>query len=180
MYCTILLLVILASIPFILSSYKIKEYLFLKKLGWKYHSSFRSTSGKAQLPVVKVLIGDNPYYLVIDSGATSNILDEKFYNSVLNADFMKVSTIKHRIAGINNNKDTALTAHKKVELTFKFTNGNKASNQLDCIVADLRSPFSVLEPGLEFPVAGLVGVEFLKQYGWILDFEKQVIWQKVK
>ena len=172
-----ILLIIVASVSFLLASYRLNAYLKLTKLGLICHSSFRAVLNKSSLPLVEFTIGSASYYFVVDTGATTNLLDDRFHSLLSRDNIVSTETIKHRVVGLGHTGDEQSKDSTKVTLSLK-DKGIKYGD-VSFMVADLFAPFEVLNASVDKPVIGILGAGFLKQYGWIIDFKNLIIWKNL-
>lgn len=176
MTISFLLLILLVSATFLLSSYSVYCTFNQRKREWIYNTSFREEMKQSRLPLVKFTIAGKPCYFVIDSGSTNNVLNKEYFDSVPLDAYHYVSKSDHSVIGLGS-KDSKAEETIKVGLSLSDKSGKYDITEF--IVADINAPISSIAKTVTFDVAGILGVSFLKRYGWVLDFNNQIIWHNL-
>ena len=131
--------------------------------------SIKDNLQKARLPLVIIRMLDNDLCLMIDTGASQNLIDESVY------DFFKewlpdLSEECYRVATFYGESEGKI-------INIPFTFENQEYNEPFEISGDLIPLMAEKvheKSGIE--VHGILGNNFLQDHGWIIDFKKQEIY----
>ena len=167
-------LLILLIIIGLLSNFMIKDLKnkYIKK--YQYDSEFEKIGKlgehfkKTKIPTIKLTINNKRYTFILDSGASTNILDKSF------AEELKLYTTQNNIevlgtGGVENSS-------KETNLEFLYNNQK------------FKEPFTIVNLGtpreyllnIGIDVKGLLSADFFEKYKWMLDFNNIVIWKSLK
>lgn len=120
-------------------------------------------------PVVRGNINGHEVFLLIDTGSSRNILDEryahKFHFRVIDLPIPKRGVV----IGVTGNRMQARRAYK-----LKCFVG-KQEIKSEFLTLDLSNVLSSLGMIKGKPIIGMIGTEVLKKYGLILDFSQACI-----
>lgn len=139
---------------------------------YKYAISFKKNY-KGKVPLVKVKLGKNYYYLVVDSGASINMLDGKIVESMEKEIFIPtdnqkvIETASQAFTGKTVIASPAIGRHKFTDTEFVVS--TELYKALETIQEKIDS---------KIPIIGLIGSGFLEKYAWSIDFDEMVIWIK--
>lgn len=166
-----LLIYTLLGLGFLIYRYKKTLY------NTHYLQSFKKNYRATRVPLIKLQIGDHFYYFLLDTGATSNILNLDAFERLPMHLKNNVFTSNNSVLGLGDNTKAK---NQKLGLTLDLEhNGYKFSDTL-FIIMDLSAPFSVIQSDLDGPILGLLGTQFLEKYKWIINFNDLTIWLKRK
>ena len=120
---------------------------------------------KVGLPLIIVQVADNHLCLLLDTGATNNLIDLRVYE-YLKGHFEDLK--EGAMIGI----DGAKKSTPKIKLSFTFE-GQDYSPIFH--VFDSSKAFDVIEKESGIQIHGILGSMFFLEHGWIIDFEKKVV-----
>lgn len=144
----------------------------IKKLWNKLFSkreimSFRQSYELTDLPLLTFYQGANKLNFLLDTGSNSCIID----SNVLDKLEYKDTGNKSTLYGLEGNK--ALHSMCSINLTYKST-----SYECDCIVNDMKEPFSNFKEECGVTLHGILGSNFFNKYKYVLDFAELIAYSK--
>lgn len=128
-------------------------------------SSISVSLQKSKLPLILVLVADNNLCLLLDTGATNNIIDQRVYE-YFKGHFEELN--EGSMIGIDGTKKPT----PKIILHFTFE-GQEYSPIFH--VFDSSKAFGVIEKESGIQIHGILGSMFFLEHGWIIDFENKVV-----
>lgn len=160
-FCIIIflnLIVLTLLINLIYSSIKTKN-------AKKYAMSFQTSIDLANLPIVTFYQGNKKYNFLLDTGTMGNIIDS-------NCDIIKTPIEGNStITGTTGEKIFATFA--KIKLYYKELVFNTETQ-----VTDMSKPFQILKQDTGVTIHGLLGTDFFKDYGYVLDYYDMIAYPK--
>lgn len=120
---------------------------------------------KTKLPIIPVEMDGKNLCFIIDTGSTCSLID----NNVVEY-FKDIATPvgDYNISGIDGTK------HKVDVVTLPFSFEGQSYSQKFC-VKSLLEAFKDIETESGIQVHGLLGIDFLMENKWIIDFDKLVV-----
>lgn len=139
-------------------------YLGIKRLG-KMDKHFKCS----KLPTIKITINGTRYPFILDSGANTNVVDK----SIVEALGLDKEAVKYNLEGTSG---TVQGTQYKTSMEFSYNNQvfQEEFNTLD--MKNIRDQLSSI--GIE--AYGMLGAAFFEKHRWSLDFNKMVVWQRIK
>lgn len=116
------------------------------------------------IPIISVIIGKNQYDFGVDSGAETNLIDEKYYKKV-----------KKHLS--NESSDSLIGAENKekivktASLTELVIGGSISFNNTNTVFSDI----SHLNQAYQLSIAGILGYEILSKYPTLLSYSRKEI-----
>ena len=128
---------------------------------------FLADATKVGMPFIRIEEGDfEGIVMLIDTGSNDNLIFGYAYHQL--EDLMKPVDGQRKSYGIDGNIITANLVSgiipfcsKRYEMNFLVREDNEAA--------------MLLSKDMGFPVAGIIGTNFLAEHGWVIDFGKQEI-----
>lgn len=165
--CIVGVLVIIASFTILYRIVKsIKTQVDFKN---KYKSSFTKYFHKLKVPIIKLKIGGDLRYFLIDSGAESNVLDKAIFEKLPKNSFTKLSEAS----------DITSIAGNAVE-TFKISTNlsykKEVYDNVEFNIVDLANVIEVVKSKSNINIVGILGSSFFSTYKWLIDFDERCIW----
>lgn len=127
---------------------------------------------KTGLPLIAVEMEGNNLCLLVDTGATLNLLDKRVYDH-FNKDQLNESITDNTIS--NFGIDGVETKAHRVEQNFQFEN---CLFKTSFTIFDTSIAFDKVEQESGIQIHGILGNEFLLENKWILDFQKLAIYNQ--
>lgn len=128
---------------------------------------FFAEVAKTGMPLVRITEGKlKGAIMIIDTGATSNVLFGKAYNELRNFFHPIEGTIT--IFGIEGKMVDAKLVEGDVEIGGKM-------HPMVFSINDSGNAFEKLYEDFGFPVSGIIGSQFMVEHNWMIDFGKQEI-----
>ncbi len=129
---------------------------------------------KTGLTLIAVEMEGEILCLLVDTGATLNLLDKRVYehfNKCNSHESIHTNTIS------NFGIDGVEKAAKRAELNFSFED-NLFTTKFT--IFDASTAFDKVEEESGIQIHGILGNEFLLENEWIIDFEKQAVIFEIK
>ena len=128
---------------------------------------FFADATKVGMPFIRIEEGDfEGIVMLIDTGSNDNLIFGYAYHQL--EDLMKPVDGQRKSYGIDGNIITANLVSgiipfcsKRYEMNFLVREDNEAA--------------MLLSKDMGFPVAGIIGTNFLAEHGWMIDFGKQEV-----
>ena len=117
------------------------------------------------LPIIKVKIGKKTVYLGLDSGAETNILDEKFFKRIDKS--LIISSKKEKVIGLDKNEKDA-----DVAWISKTLIKGDAYSDMKYLFTDL----SAINDTDGIRIDGLLGAPFFQSAVFSINYEKQKLY----
>jgi len=127
---------------------------------------FGESLSKTGHPLIRLYHNGKPYLLLIDTGATHNVIDSRVIGE-FNKKFMRKDSIL--VSGINSNNSGAFETYR-----IRFDDKNNSFTD-DFLAMDLSDTFSDAESEMNESVVGILGVGFLSKYALTLDFKQNTV-----
>lgn len=135
----------------------------------KYKVSFKKHFKKVKVPLIKMKIAGELRYFLVDSGATNNVIEKNFYNSV---DPKYFNDLKFSDQIISTNGVTEKRPIVGANLSFK----KDVFEDVTFIVADIAPAVEFIKNASNIVIAGILGSTFFEKYRWAVDFDERCIW----
>lgn len=135
----------------------------------RYKVSFDKHFKKVKVPLIKMKIGGNLKYFIVDSGAEANILATDFFES-LDPKYITQSDIEAQLISAEGSSTKALVVH--IDLSFK----KEKYPSIPFLVTKLVDATEWIQESTKICIAGILGSEFFAQYKWLIDFDERCIW----
>lgn len=123
---------------------------------------------KTGLPLIAVEINQQNLCFLLDTGSNKNLIDQRVY------EFFKeqVETVgSSSIFGLDGNKiETPI-----IKLSFNFENSSYSTK---FSVFELEKSFEAIEKESDIQIHGILGNEFFIENGWVIDFEKLIVYSE--
>lgn len=158
-YICVFVLIVIATI-YIYSFYKGEKTN-------KYSMSFQTSIDLANLPIVTFYQGNKKYNFLLDTGTMGNIIDSNC--SIIHTPTEGGSIITGA-AG-----DTIQATYSHLTLYYK-----DLKFETETQVTDMSKPFQALKKDTGVTLHGLLGTNFFKDYGYILDYYNMIAYPKKK
>lgn len=129
-------------------------------------SSINVSLQKAKLPLIISVVANNHLCFLLDTGATNNLIDQRVYD-YLKGHFEELN--EGAMIGIDGTKKST----PKIKLSFTFE-GQSYSPIFH--VFNSAKAFDVIEKESGIQIHGILGSAFFLEHGWIIDFEKKVVY----
>ena len=131
----------------------------------KYSMSFQASIDLANLPIVTFYQGNKKYNFLLDTGTMGNIIDS-------NCNIIHTPTEGGSIitgaAG-----DTIQATYSHLVLYYK-----DLKFETETQVTDMSKPFKTLKENTGVTLHGLLGTDFFRDYGYILDYYNMIAYPK--
>ena len=137
-----------------------------KKKREKTKNYFGDTLKRTGHPLIRLYHNKKPYLLLLDTGATHNVIDKNIIKE-LDKKFVRKDSIA--LQGINSNDTEMMETYR-----IRFDDKNNSFTD-DFIAMDLCDVFSDTENEIGEPVIGILGVGFLSKYALTLDFKQNTV-----
>lgn len=131
----------------------------------KYAMSFQTSIDLANLPIVTFYQGIKKYNFLLDTGTMGNIIDS-------NCDIIK-TPIEGNSTITGATGDKVIATFAKVKLYYKELVFNTETQ-----ITDMSKPFAILKNETGVTIHGLLGTDFFKDYGYILDYYEMIAYPK--
>lgn len=134
----------------------------------KYSRSFSISYGlkKVNLPLIIVLVADNNLCFLLDTGATNNLIDQRAYDY-----------LKGQVEELNEGAMIGIDGTKKFTPKIKLSFAIEGQAYTSIFhVFDLAKAFDVIEKESGLQIHGIFGSVFFLEHGWIIDFEKKMVY----
>lgn len=131
--------------------------------------SIRESMDLCNLPIITFINNGNKFNFVLDSGATESHISESARDKMI----AESSGSNLDVQGFNGKEE--MNKGIIVDLSYKdrvFSTELFISPGLDISFADVKKNFGV-------QLHGIIGNDFLKEYGYVLDFYDLVAYSKV-
>lgn len=128
--------------------------------------SFVDSLTKTGLPIIPVKSGNTQLYMLVDSGSDWSHIDKKVINGV-KAKQLEGGNQISTLGGVVS------APFYQVELDVK---GEKM--QETCLALDFGEAFKSTEEEYGHEIHGILGMSFLEQHNYVLDFDKFIAYQK--
>ena len=149
---------------------RILEYMNLKIKMTKFSHPIGFGLKMAGLPLIPVMVGEFCLCFIIDSGATTSLIDSSVAERL--GELAGISDESSYILSINGNyrevKQSAILSFRIEEIQFTHT----------FLCESLHDALIKIEIENDIPVHGILGNDFLLKNRWIIDYEKLEIKQK--
>ena len=142
---------------------KLLNKLFKKREIMSFRQSFELTD----LPLLTFYQGENKLNFLLDTGSNSCIID----SNVLSKLNYKTSENQSTLYGLEGKKDVHPMCN--IVLTYK-----KKSYQCECIINDMKEPFTQFKQECGVTLHGILGSTFFNKYKYVLDFEELIAYSK--
>ena len=132
-----------------------------------YYYSIKSSFHQTGLIFFNVLINEKTYTFLIDSGANVNLLDTCLYNELKKANKV-IDTNNQTQVGFHENPTEIAN---NVELNFKLIDilyTNVSFLVTSCSAFNIKETYNM-------DLHGILGGAFLKEQGWIINYEKLIV-----
>lgn len=116
------------------------------------------------IPIISVIIGKNQYDFGVDSGAETNLIDEKYYKKVKK--YLSNESSDSLIGAENKEKIV-----KTASLTELVIGGSISFNNTNTVFSDI----SHLNQAYQLSIAGILGYEILSKYPTLLSYSRKEI-----
>lgn len=130
---------------------------------------------KTGLTLIAVEMEGEKLCLLVDTGATLNLLDKRVYEHFYKNKLVESSDHTYTIS--NFGIDGVEKAAKRAELNFSFED-NLFTTKFT--IFDASTAFDKVEEESGIQIHGILGNEFLLENEWIIDFEKQAVIFEIK
>ena len=122
---------------------------------------------KTGLPLIVAKIFDNDVCLMLDTGSNRNIIDSRIYD--LFKDKLIPSETSSEVITLNG-AATGTT----IEVPFNFE--NQDYNE-PFICTEIVDAFDKIHEESGIQIHGILGNNFFLKHGWVLDFEKIIVYK---
>lgn len=129
--------------------------------------SFRETMDLCELPIVTFLIGHRKVNFLLDTGASSSIINKSTLRELSYEDSSKVD----ELYGMEGNK--IKVSYVNMSLTYKDRNYDEEFQ-----VVDMSAPFGNLKSDFGVNVHGILSSSFFRKYQYVLDFSELIAYSK--
>ena len=129
--------------------------------------SFRETMDLCELPIVTFLIGYRKVNFLLDTGASSSIINKSTLRELSYEDSSKVD----ELYGMEGNK--IKVSYVNMSLTYKDRNYDEEFQ-----VVDMSAPFGNLKSDFGVNVHGILSSSFFRKYQYVLDFSELIAYSK--
>lgn len=136
----------------------------------KYKSSFSKYFHNLKVPVIKLKIGGELRYFLVDSGAETNILDKNILEKLPKKCYTKLADTSDITSVIPI--DPVETSKISAELTYK----NEVYSDVEFDIVDLTNVINLVKSKSKIQVVGILGSEFFSKYKWLIDFNNRCLW----
>ena len=153
--------ILISLIGLLLTGYTNETYEYVKVINWRYK------------PIIKTNLNGKVAYFLVDTGSDITVLHSKEAGRY---DFQPMTASSQRLqaVGFTGSQHTIYKA-KDVELVIGTT-PIKALYK----AYDLTGVVQSLHNRVNVKVAGIIGSDVMKRYGFIIDYQKQTIAIKTK
>ena len=151
-----LLTILLSLIGFVLSGFTNETYEYVKVINWQYK------------PIIKTSLNGKTAYFLADTGSDITVLHSK---DASRYEFLPLTASNQSLeaVGFTGSRHTVYKA-KDVQLVIGST-PIKALYK----TYDLTGVVQSLNNRVNIKVAGIIGSDVMKRYGFIIDYQKQTI-----
>lgn len=130
--------------------------------------SFKKGFISPNIPIVTLYQGDKEFNFIIDTGSDENIINQ---SSLKDMAFTPLDDT-HSLSGLGGSQTIS-----SCQITMTFQNREFTSKYL---MANLEPQFQALKESHGIPVHGMIGSKHLHKYGFVLDFEQLIAYNKKK
>lgn len=145
---------------------------FIRKIFHSPHKvSFEENYNKTNLPIVTFMQGKKKINFILDTGASSSILNKK-----------ALQKIKHKLIEDNSGVVTGIDgstsfAADQYEIPISYNNEDFFVNVL---AIDIDGTCSLIEKETGVKIHGLLGCNFFEENKYIIDFQKKIAYRNDK
>lgn len=132
----------------------------------KTEISFRQSIVKTNLPIVAVKSGDMELHMLVDSGSDFSHIDKNILHDI-KASKLEGSNKVHSIGGV-------------ITADYYFVNFDVKGENIDeiCLATDFGEALKSTEEECGYKVHGILGIPFLINHNYILDFNNFIAYQQ--
>jgi hypothetical protein len=142
-------------------------YIYREKHINKTKMSFKESLDLTGIPVVTFYQGNNKFNFILDSGASTSCINEKFLNDIT----YETTDQKAYVWGMEGNKIRA----DFVYINLYYKNQNFVTKML---VTDLEAAFTSVKKDTGVTITGILGSDFLSKYKYVMDFKDNIAYIK--
>lgn len=139
----------------------------------KYKVSFKKHYKKVKVPLIKMKLGNDLRYFIVDSGAANCIMTQAAFETLQPDQYtdMKLSE-----SIITANGDVHKVPIIETTLSFK----KEKYEDLAFQVTPLTDVEKWIKEVSNITIAGILGSSFFTKYRWAIDFDERCIWVNQK
>ncbi|WKN43181.1 aspartyl protease family protein [Tunicatimonas pelagia] len=147
---------LMSLIGVLLSGFTSETYEYVKVVNWQYK------------PIIKVELNGKSAYFLVDTGSDMTILHK---NEANRFDFQPL------LASTNNQQVLGLSGKRQTIHKVKNVHMVIGSMPIKALFKtyDLSGIVSSLGNRVDLKIAGIIGSDVMKRYGFIIDYQKQTI-----
>lgn len=132
--------------------------------------SFKESLDLVELPVVTFNCGKKKLNLILDTGASTCVIDKRVLEGLKEEDYIKTNKIE-KVWGMEGNP-------KEVNIVnVKLTYSNLEFLE-DFLVNDLSDAFDNIKQECGVKLHGIIGSNFFTKHKYILDFDKMMFYNR--
>ena len=125
---------------------------------------------KTGLPLIVVKLFENDICFMLDTGSNRNIIDHRIFDHF--KDRLKQSESSDEVCTLNGT-----ATGMKVDIPFCFENFDYLEPFLCTEMADA---FDKINEEADIQIHGILGNHFFLKHGWVLDFDKVIVYNQLK
>lgn len=132
--------------------------------------SFKESVDLTELPIVTFRCGSKKLHFILDSGATTCILDGSVLESIKNEYCFKTDKVDE-VYGIEGNVEST----DVYRLIISYAN---LDFEEDFLIGNLKDAFDNVKKECGLQLHGMIGNNFFIKHKYILDFDKMIFYNK--
>lgn len=128
--------------------------------------SFKKGFTSPNLPIIALYHNGQVCNFMIDTGCDDNVISSHVVEEL---DY-NILEDKHRLSGLGGSQDTSSC---EIELSF-----NGTALTVKFLIANLETPLKEIEESYGIKLYGMIGSKYLREHGFVLDFEQLIAYNK--
>ena len=120
------------------------------------------------IPIATFKQGDKELNFILDTGSDNNVVDKECLESI---EHTIDDSQKFNLAGVGTDKNIVQVCN------IPFQYGEDSFTE-QFLISDLKGPFTLIRKCHAIPLHGMLGSNFLKKQGLILDFKNFTAYSK--
>lgn len=135
----------------------------------KYKVSFKKHFKKIKVPLIKMKVGEELHYFLVDSGATDNVISKSFFDTIDHKCFNDLHYAKPIVSANGTTKECP---YMETTLSFK----RDYFEDIPFLITDIKDAVDFIKEKSNITIVGILGSTFFDKYRWAIDFDERCIW----
>lgn len=129
--------------------------------------SFKPGFVSPDIPIVTLTQENKKYNFLLDTGSNKNVIDES-----------ALKELKYQIQGSSSSLTGLEGNISEVQQCTITLTSNTGDFTEEFLITDLSGVFGGIEEDHGIKVHGMIGSQFLRKYGYVMDFKKLIAYSK--